>query len=363
MNDDDVLYYLGFSHFLGIGPVRFNNLMNQYSDVKKAYLAPLPELKELIGIKTAEKFHQFRQTNDLQKIEQNIAEKNIHIVTKADKYFPTALREIPDPPICLYVKGDITKYNFTENILVSVIGTRKPTAYGQLVTQKLTKDLSISGCVIVSGMALGIDTIAHESALEMKGQTIAILGCGVDIVYPRENQTLYNKIIASGGLIMSEFPPGMTVLPGLFVARNRLISGLSRGVLVVEGLIDSGSLITARYAAQQGKEVFAPPSPINSALSEAPNLLIKEGAKFITCVEDILEEFQLPNKAEIHDTRTLLSNLEQKVYDQLIIEARTADELAINCELSVYKILPIMSAMEIQGVIEKNMEGKYQLKV
>src|SRR3989344_6509680 len=150
-------------------------------------------------------------------------------------------------------------------------------------------------------MAIGIDSIAHQTALNNDGRTIAFLGCGVDIIYPAVNSNLYYKIINRGGLVISEFPPGEMVVKGLFIARNRLISGISRGVLIVEGAKDSGAMITARYAAEQGKEVFATPAPITSEVSEAPNILLKQGAKLVTSIDDILEEFNMriaPKKKE-----------------------------------------------------------------
>ena len=160
-------------------------------------------------------------------------------------------------------------------------------------------------------MALGIDAIAHWSTLSVKGKTVAVLGCGVDIPHPRSNIRLYEEIIDHGGIVISEFPPGMFVQKGLFVARNRIISGLSLGILVVEGAKDSGALITARYAAEQGKDVFAPPVPITSVMSQAPNILIKQGAKFVTQVEDILEEYGIQK-----------SNVQKEVYDSLSVQEK-----------------------------------------
>ncbi len=220
------------------------------------------------------------------------------------------------------------------------------------------------GAVIVSGMALGIDAIAQRSVLAINKKTISFLGCGVDIVYPPQNKMLYEQIISSGGLVISEFPPGHVVRPGMFVARNRLISGLSRGVLVIEGLKDSGSLITARYAAEQGKEVFAPPVPITSPLSEAPTILLKQGAKLALSIDDILEEFNL--KVQIQKQKLSFDTLtkeEQNVCELLLQEELDADELRAQSNISIAELLPLLTDLEIKGVVEKNEEGKYHISL
>lgn len=356
----DLHYYLGFSHFLGIGPTRFNLLRKTYQTLEKAYNAPLKELQELIGSQVALKFADFRQKFDPEKKLQEIRKKNISVLTR--ETIPQQLKNLEDAPICLYVKGDLDSHNFEKDFLFAIVGTRKPTSYGELVARKLATDLVLIGMTIVSGLALGIDKISHQAALENNGKTIAFLGCGVDIVYPPANYYVYHEILKKRGLIISEFPPGMSTLKGLFVARNRLISGLSRGVLVVEGLKNSGSLITARYAAEQGIEVFAPPAPITSQMAEAPNLLIKEGAKMVTSVTDILEEYEIEIKKVKTNNLANLSIEEKTICDFLVQEPHIADDISAGCKIPIYKILPILSSLEIQGVIEKNSEGKYQVR-
>lgn len=262
----NISYYLAFSHFLGIGPVRFEALMKYFGNVKGAYNAREIELAKTIGSHYAGKFLQFRNEFDANEKIEELKKKEITVLTEEDEHYPGQLKNIPDPPICLYVKGNVDNLNFEKDYFIGIVGTRKPTSYGQKIAGKFAYELASAGFVIVSGMAIGVDTVAHLSCLEAKGKTVAILGCGVDIVYPRQNEKLYQNIIASGGLVISEFPPGHTVLKGLFIARNRLISGLSKGVLVIEGASDSGALITARYAAEQGKEVFAPPGPLTSLM-------------------------------------------------------------------------------------------------
>ena len=361
---DNLDCYLGFSYFLGIGPQRLSLLLRNFSDIKKAYLADKNELKKVLGEKLTEKFIQFRSNFDPKKELDNLKKKEITVLSLEDKKYPASLKKISDPPICLYFKGNISNFDFKKDLFLGIVGTRKPTSYGEILAKKFASQLASMGIVIVSGMALGIDSLAHWATLNSEGKTIAVLGCGVDVVYPPSNAKLYQEILKKGGLIISEFPPGRTVLKGLFIARNRIISGLSSGVLVVEGAKDSGALITAKYAAEQGKEVFAPPSPLTSPMSEAPNLLLKQGAKLVTNVYDILDEFNLrvlPKKKE--DLSKDLSNEERLVFEAISSFPKTIDELIFELKQPVDKILNILSVLEIKGIVEKNKELRYQIKL
>lgn len=359
---NDIHHYLAFSHFLGIGPVKFDLLIAHFNHVKKAYEASQKDLQFVLGPKLCADFVEFRGRFDPIKKLDEIEKKNIIPVARNDSRYPESLRALEDAPIMIYVRGDLGTIAFETDTFFGIVGTRKPTAYGEHVTKKFAEELATCGFVIVSGMALGVDTLAHLGALEGGGHTVAVLGCGVDIIYPPSNKDLYEKIVAGGGIVISEFPPGMTVLPGLFVARNRLISGLSRGVLVVEGLKESGGLITARYAGQQGKDVFAPPGPISSPMSYAPNMLLKEGAKMVTSVQDILEEFHLAvTPARQKSIAADLSVSEKLIVELLLHESRLPDEIAKKTQLNASEVSQCLSLLEIKGVIEKNKEGKYQM--
>lgn len=361
--DEKAIYHIGFSHFYGIGPVKYTALKDRFGSAEEAYNAPVTSLEEVIGPLWSARFDQFRKSMDLKRKYEEIRKKGISILTVDDEEYPKKLKEISDPPICLYVKGDLRTINFSRDFFFGVVGTRKPTSYGQQITHKFSNELTEAGFVIVSGMALGVDTIAHRSALEANGKTIAVLGCGVDIVYPPSNSELYKRIINGGGLIMSEFPPGLTVLKGLFVARNRIISGLSMGVLVAEGAKESGALITARYAAEQGRDVFAPPVPLTSLMSEAPNILLKQGAKFVTTVEDILEEYQMKKGMISKKTIQTLPPDEACIVEILSKESKSADELVLDTNKSINALSYILSTLEIKNVIEKDEEGRYQIKL
>lgn len=206
------------------------------------------------------------------------------LVTIGDSAYPSALREIYDPPPLLFVRGNVA---LLQQVLFAVVGTRRPTPYGLAATERLSSDLSSAGLVIMSGMARGVDTAAHKGALSVNAPTVAILGCGVDIVYPTENRKLSEQIIASG-LLVSEFPMGSVAFPQNFPIRNRIVSGASVGLLVIEGAQYSGSAITARLALDQGREVFAVPGNITSKMSWGPNLLIKQGAKLVQDWNDVV---------------------------------------------------------------------------
>lgn len=357
---DQTKYYVAFSYFLGIGPMRFKQLISYFGNPEKAYQSKSEDLIKILGPKLGEKFLHFRQNFKADSISEELFKKGIQILTLEDPDYPQLLSQISDPPICLYVIGNKKILSKVKNNIFAIVGTRKPTSYGLQVAEKFAAELTQYGFIIVSGMALGIDSASHWGAINNSGKTIAVLGCGVDIVYPPSNKGLYQKIIETGSAVISEFPPGHTVLPGLFVARNRLISGLSKGVLVVEGAKDSGSLITARYAAEQGRDVFAPPSPITSPLSEAPNLLLKQGAKLVTNVSDILEEYQI--KIKTKDREILLDKLqglEKKIAEIIINEAKSADELSILLKQPIDQILNSLTLLEIQGIIKKDSQGKF----
>lgn len=362
--DDEKYYYLAFSYCLGIGPVKFSLLLQSFGSAKNAYTAPLQDIQNIVGTITGEKLQEFRSRNNPFSLWEQLIKRGITVVPQFDLRYSELLRNISDPPICLYIKGDINQFDIQKQICVAIVGTRKLTPYGQKVTELFSRTLTEAGVCIVSGMALGADTVAHTACLDAKGKTIAVLGCGVDIVYPPSNQRLYDRIIHEGGIIMSEFPPGRTVLRGLFVSRNRIVSGLSKGIFISEGAKDSGALITARYAGEQGRDVYAAPGPITSQLSEAPNLLLKQGAKLVTTPQDILEDLHLKGKNgtntnSIHQ----LVGTQKEVVILLQKQDTSIDDIAISLQVSMMETLNILSLLELKGVIQKNNDGTYGLCV
>lgn len=277
--------------FPGIGPVRFSHMYTYFGSAKRAWGAPVSELVSAgLPQRIASEFHSFRRSFDIPGYVAKLASLGVVALPLTHPKYPALLKEISDPPFVLYVKGKKTATPIDMTRTIGVVGTREVTAYGREVTRTLVSDLVSLGFTIVSGLARGVDTVAHETALEAGGKTIAVLGCGIDIVAPESNAYLYRAISEGGGAIVSEMPLGMRPSKGLFVARNRIISGLSLGVVVTEGAYDSGALITARNAGEQGREVFAVPGPVTSAFSRAPAKLLKNGAKLVESAQDIIEE-------------------------------------------------------------------------
>ena len=349
MEKMEKLYYFAFSNFFGIGPERFAKLLSKFESAEEAYKRKREELAEVLGENLTEKFLKFKERFDIEKEFEKLEKKGIKVVAKFEEDYPKSILNIPDPPICLYVKGDYDSFGFEKEFFFAVVGTRKPTSYGRNTAFNFAFSLAKAGACIVSGMAMGIDSEAHKGALEAGGKTIAVLGCGVDIVYPAVNRGLYNKIIESGGLVISEFPPGTLVQKGLFIARNRIISGLSKGVLVVEGGETSGSLITARYAAEQGKDVFAIPGRITDKMAKAPNLLIKQGAFLVESVEEIIEQY-LP-EVKLVEKEFDLTEEEKKVIESFDAKEADVGSLKLKTGFSISKLLSLLSVLEIKGVL------------
>ena len=344
------LYYFAFSNFFGIGPERFAKLLAKFGKAEGAYKAKREELIEILGENLAEKFLKFRESFEIEKEFEKAEKKGIKVVAKFEENYPKSLKNIPDPPICLYVRGDYDSFDFEKEFFFAIVGTRKPTGYGRNIAFNFSLSLAKAGACIVSGMAIGIDSEAHKGALEAGGRTIAVLGCGVDVVYPAINRGLYNRIIENGGLIISEFPPGTLVQKGLFIARNRIISGLSKGVLVVEGGETSGSLITARYAAEQGKDVFAIPGRITDETAKAPNLLIKQGALLVESVDEIIEQY-LP-EVKLVEKEVDLTEEERKIVESFETKECDIGSLKLKTNLPISKLLSLLSVLEIKGVLK-----------
>jgi DNA processing protein len=322
----------------------------------------------------ARKFEEFRESFSLQSYHEQLQSGEVLFLTLQDSDYPKRLKAIPNPPFVLFVKGNHhfnDKYYYRD-VVISVVGTRKVTMYGEEVTRIFTRELVDAGCTVVSGLALGVDAIAHGVTVSNKGTTIAVLGCGVDCCYPLANKQLYERIITSGGAVVSEYALGVPVSNGSFPSRNRIIAGLSDAVLVTEGAEDSGSLITAKYAFQFGRRVFAVPGPVTSSLSRGPLKLIQKGAKLVTNGEEILKELPISNllskKLSIIGGRSQMSNRnikgetkeEQIIINLLQNEPLHFDEIVKRTKGSSSQIGTLLSLMEIKGILYLA-EGKYRL--
>ncbi len=261
-------YWVGFNLVKGIGAVRLRTLVDFFGSAERAWKADANQLKEAgLGEKIIDNLHQVRSQVDLDKVWQKIQQNDITVLTSEDDLYPRRLKEIDQPPPVLYVRGEI---RLEDEWSVAIVGTRRMTAYGRQVAEELADFLGRHGVTVISGLARGIDAIAHQSAIKAGGRTYAVMGSGVDFIYPPENRKLAEEVIHSGALI-SEYPLGTAPDSGNFPPRNRIISGLSQAVVVIEAGDTSGALITATFAAEQGKEVFAVPGYIHAPQSKGTN--------------------------------------------------------------------------------------------
>ena len=288
MGETELKYWVGLSGFIGLGPKRFKLLRKYFGSVKDIWEAGESRLMQ-VGLKRdmVNKWQAWKKGKDLESQMEELGRREIKIVTIDNKEYPKLLKEIDTAPFILFVKGSI---KLLSQAGVTVVGTRQMTNYGSRVVERLVKGLVKAGLVIVSGLARGIDGRAHWACLNDKGKTIAVLGHGLEKIYPPEHQSLAEEIVKAGGSLMSEYPLGYPISRGNFPARDRLMAGLSLGTLVIEGRQKSGTKITATWAAEYGREVWAVPGPIDSPASQAAADLIQEGAKLVTRVEDVLEE-------------------------------------------------------------------------
>ncbi len=349
-----------------IGPICFQKLMKYFLSPANVISSSLSELENVEGIgeKRARIIWDNLKNVDIETELKLIEEHQIKIVTFNDSDYPVILKSIYDPPFLLYMKGE---FLYRDDLSIAVVGSRKATPYGRMAAEKISRDLVSMGITVISGLARGIDTHAHKGALAGGGRTIAVLGNGLAMTYPKENKDL-GDAISQQGAVVSEF--SMKSLPDRtnFPIRNRIISGLSLGTIVVEAVEKSGALITANLALQQGREVFAIPGNIFSRYSQGAHGLIKEGAKLVENVNDVIEEIRgfsknLNIEGREKSNKTIqtpicsLNQKEQKIYDCVLWEPVPIDEIVQKCNLPVKDISSSLMIMEIKGLI-KQVSGK-----
>ena len=337
-----------------------NELLEKFGSMDNILSTPLEKLLQIskINRRNLELIKEKVPGLSLEDDYKLIKKLGIKLVSFDDPSYPFGLRNIYDPPFLLYVRGNLKE---EDERSVAVVGTRRPTNYGRMAAKRLARELARERITVVSGMARGIDTAAHEGALEEGGRTIAVLGCGVDVVYPPENRSLMQQIIERGAVI-SEFPLGTKPLAYNFPQRNRIISGLSKGVLVVEAPLKSGAMITVNYALDQGREVFAVPGMITNPYSRGTNRLIKEGAKVVEDISDILEELGFPSLKEDKVPVNLQLSFEEKtVLDKLRFDPVHIDEVAKETRFPVAKVADILMRLQIKGMV-KELPGKLFIK-
>jgi DNA processing protein len=375
VNLENKNYYLAFSHFQKIGPRKMVLLENYFPDIHSAYYANGFDLEHAgVEPKLVSEFINWRQDFNLEKIKNNLIKENINFITWHEADYPALLKEISTPPFILYYQGNIENLNNGHKNRLAIVGSRKHSAYADKIITEFIPVLTENDIEIISGLALGVDALAHQTTLDNNGRTIAVLGTGLDYnsFYPRVNRALAKKIVASGGLLLSEFPPGTQALKQNFPQRNRIISGLCQATLVIEAKIKSGSLITADYALDQNREVLAVPGNIFSEFSGGTNNLIKLGAKSINEPKDILEIFKIENGSEYYKNqdngkggqekrnktshKIILTSEAEKIVYAILQQASeraekiTTDEIIRISQLDTAVINSTLSILELRGI-------------
>lgn len=363
---EERFFWLGWSQVPQIGPARFTAVLETFGNAEDAWNATEKELLPVLKPALTAQFFDFRETFSLEEYLEKMQKAKISFLTLEDKNYPLLLKQIKSPPFVLFYKGDEKMLKQVQHdTCIGIVGTRKITDYGRQVTESITTELVDAGSVVVSGLAMGVDAVAHQTTVDNEGKTIAVLGCGVDCCYPRENQRIYENILDSGGLVVSEYGIGQQPTVGSFPSRNRIIAGLSLGVLVTEGAADSGALITAKDAIAMDRKVFAVPGPVTSSLSQGTYQLIKSGAVVVSSGKEILDELGIPTspfglrgagKSIKGDNKD-----EQKVLDLLSEQELHFDELVRKTKIDSRELGTILSMMEMKGMIKTLSAGFFSL--
>jgi len=370
------LHWLALSLTPGLGPTRIRRLIEHYATAEQVFHASLTELEALaLPAVTAQSIATGKSLELAQEESIKVVEAGAKIISLTDFEYPARLKEIYDPPPVLYIKGSVEVLSLPG---IAMVGTRHPTPYGSGMAERLSTDLATRGLVIISGLARGVDTASHRGAVGCKGRTVAVLGTGIDIMYPKENTRLAEQILALGGAIISEFPVGTSPTPQNFPIRNRIISGMSAGVLVVEAAEYSGTRITSRCALEQNRDVYAVPGNVTNKNAWGPNTLIKQGAKLVATWEDVWEE--LPTDVQVTlntalgesrepETASLFPDEAVAPHEKKILRLLKADESThidqlvetLEAEMSSSEIFAALFELELNGKI-RQLPGKNFVK-
>jgi DNA processing protein len=355
---EDTKYWIGFNLVKGIGPVRLEMLLDYFGDIQSAWNAKPFQLKAA-GLHDTLLTRMFEIQNQvvLDDLVEDIHQQGFQVLTWDDPDYPERLREVNQSPFVLYLKGGLVP---EDTWAVAIVGTRRYSSYGCQVTENIAYTLAQNGITIISGLARGVDGIAHQTALDAGGRTIAVLGSGIDVIYPPEHRTLARKISGKGAMI-SDYPLGTPPDGSNFPPRNRIISGLSKAVIVIEAGEKSGALITATYAAEQGRDVFAVPGKITSSLSKGTNLLIKQGAHPLLNPQDVLDLLNMTLVAEqIAVRRTLPGDPKEAVLFQAVgDDPLHVDEISSLVKMPIEEVTSTLALMELKGMVRKTFGMKY----
>lgn len=360
---EELKYFVALNTHQKIGPITFKKLLDYFGDLEKVWKVKQIDLKKAgLTEEQIKAIIEIRKKVDPDKELEKIKKLGLFVMTIKDKNYPKLLKEIYDPPSIIYYKGKI----FDDDLKIAIVGSRACTSYGRRVAENLAFDLASEGITIVSGLALGIDSVAHKAALDAKGKTIAVLGNGLDRIYPDCHRKLAKDILENEGAIISEFSPGTPPYRGNFPQRNRVISGLSQGTIVVEAIETSGALITAKSALEQNREVFAVPGNIDSPSSKGTNNLIKMGAHPITQAADVLIELNIKPKSKgvrgLRGVRGVKGKEEKLLFSLLSSEPLHIDKLKEKSKLDVALVNSTLIMLEMKGLI-KNIGGGYYIRI
>ena len=365
LSSTDLNLWLWLNHIPGLGNAAFCQLLAKFGSPEGIFSAKLNQLREIVNDEIAQKISKGVNVDAIAPTLKWLEKDNVHLITLADSTYPQKLLEVSNPPALLFAIGHL---HWLNHPTIAMVGSRSPTPQGEKNAEDFAKSLCEQGLCVVSGMALGIDGAAHRGALKANGATIAVVGTGLDIVYPARHRDLAHKI-AERGLILSEFPLGTPSKAQNFPRRNRLISGLSLGCLVVEANIESGSLITARLAAEQGREIFAIPGSIHSPVTKGCHQLIKQGAKLVESVQDILEEINwanIANSLPSIDPSGLLGDLAPNslqvntALDLMGFDAMSFEQLRTSTRLTTEALSAMLMLLELENKIKSLAGGHYQ---
>ena len=348
---DEKKYWIGFNLVRGIGAVRFQQILSFFGDLSLAWNAPAEAFREAgLPERALTNFLRLREDTDLDDLVDSIQKKDVHVLTLLDEDYPKLLKQIEQAPPVLYIRGTLLP---ADDFAVGMVGTRRISAYGQQITRDTSLYLAGHGLTIVSGLARGVDALAHQSALQAGGRTIAVLGSGVDVIYPPEHRQLAEAIIENGAII-SDYPLGTQPEGVNFPPRNRIISGLSLATVVVEAGERSGALITADFAVEQGRDVFAVPGNILSPASKGTNRLIQKGAYALVSPQDVLDLLKLSQVEEYQAARQALpaDTTEAKILQSMGYEPVHVDEICNVVGLAVEKVTAALTMMELKGLVQ-----------
>lgn len=352
MSEQGIRYWIGFNQVPGIGTARLRALLDYFGDLEIAWHASSHDLQQAgLDRRSLANLLRAREELDLGAEVERVERGDIQVITWEDASYPPNLRQAYNAPPLLYVRGSLEA---RDEWAVAVVGTRRASVYGKEAARMISSGLAQAGVTVVSGMARGIDTVAHRSCLDAGGRTIAVLGCGVDVVYPAQNARLADEIVERGALV-SEYALGTRPDARNFPPRNRIISGLTLGTVVVEGDLGSGALITAGFAAEQGREVFGVPGNIFARASRGTNRLIQEGAKMVCEVRDVLEELNLTMVSQQAQARAVIpaNETEALLLEHLSAEPMHVDRLGQTVELPIAEVTSALALMELKGMVRQ----------